>query len=106
VRIAPLLLEELLFEYAELGLRWFAPLSPLRRRSVAARGGARCRAVFRRDLPASRGRGQSGSRSPHREFSGCDPMALTVVPEVSVLVDGVSCRGSQHRSADRPNEIW
>jgi hypothetical protein len=26
--------------------------------------------VFRRDLPASRGRGQSGSRSPHREFSG------------------------------------
>jgi len=60
VRIAPLLVEELLFEYAELGLRWFAPLSPLRRRSVARQEAVL--AVARCSAATSRPAGVAASR--------------------------------------------
>ena len=54
------------------------------------------------DAPGEEGSPFAPTRSDCRQ---CDPMALALVPEVSALVDAFSCRGSQHRSTDRPNEI-
>jgi hypothetical protein len=54
------------------------------------------------DAPGEEGSPFAPTRSDCRQ---CDPTALAVVSRSLGLVDGVSCRVSQHRSTDRPNEI-
>jgi len=71
-------------------------------RSNSGESGQGIKALRLADAPGEEGSPFAPTRSDCRQ---CDRMALTVVPEVLVLVDGVSCRGSQHRSTDRPNEI-
>jgi hypothetical protein len=51
------------------------------------------------DAPGGEGSPFAPTRSDCRQ---CEPRALALVPRSLGLVDGVSCRGSQHRSTDRP----